>query len=290
MRVRTQAFHVPKQGNADEEYEDAYFPGTVEETLAEFRCAVADGASESAYSGQWAQLLVEGFSRRQLQLAQLRAQWEEAIKGQPLPWFLEKKVHRGAYAALIGLAIRERDGLDAAQQDDDEAKLSAADWLPPSETPGAVEPEPGRGWHSNVATVTPAEIAGSWRALAVGDSCLFQVRENELVTVGPRCKSDQFDNAPFLLGSKSKETLRRSADHVSIHSGTWAGDDRFYLATDALSQWLLLRHEAGLAPWEMLRELGADDTRPFEDLIAEMRCEHDLHNDDTTLLRLEVGE
>ena len=39
----------------------------------------------------------------------------------------------------------------------------------------------------------------------------------------------------------------------------------------------------------MLRDLGDDDTRPFDELVDEMRSEHDLHNDDTTLLRVEVA-
>ena len=141
------------------------------------------------------------------------------------------------------------------------------------------------GWHTEEAT---GKIAGTWRALAIGDSCLFQLRGDNLITVGPVCKSEQFDNSPFLLGSKSKDTIRRDGQNVSVHSGTWSRGDRFYLATDALSQWLLLRNEADMPAWEMLRELGAKDTRDFDDLICEMRAEHDLHNDDTTLLRVEV--
>ena len=98
-----------------------------------------------------------------------------------------------------------------------------------------------------------------------------------------------FDNSPCLLGSKSGEVIRRSTDDVSVHGGTWARGDVFYLATDALSQWLLHRHEAGLSPWQMLRELGAEETRPYDELVQEMRAEHDLHNDDTTLLRVGVS-
>ena len=42
-------------------------------------------------------------------------------------------------------------------------------------------------------------------------------------------------------------------------------------------------------PFEVnaLRDLGDEDTRPFDDLVDEMRSEHDLHNDDTTLMRVE---
>ena len=69
MRVRTQAFHVPKRGNAETEYEDAYFPEHApDHEVTEFRCAVADGASESAFASVWARLLVRSFGRRRLRL------------------------------------------------------------------------------------------------------------------------------------------------------------------------------------------------------------------------------
>ena len=238
MWVCTRVFHVPKRGNADAEYEDAFYPEcNLTRQLGEFRCAVADGASESAFSGLWARLLVRSFGRRRMHLQRLRKLWQRAVGTQPVPWYLERKLKSGAHAAFMGLRIRE----------------------------------------------------GRWRALAVGDSCLFQVRDDELITVGPLSRSDQFDNSPFLLGSKSAQSIGRNAPHVSVHAGTWSRNDRFYLATDAMAQWLLLRDEAGLPPWTMLRELGEQDTLPFDELVTEMRLEHDLHNDDTTLLRVEVS-
>ena len=284
MRISTQAFHVPKRGSDEDEYEDAFFPDGFADEVTAFRCAVADGASESAFANVWADLLVRGFGSRQMRLADLQDQWQQAVGSQRLPWFLEKKARRGAFAALIGLSIRANGAAGARSK----PSVTAADWLPQAPGAGSGGVPEGGDWLTEDG-VDPGKIAGTWRALAIGDSCLFQVRNDKLVTVGPVCKSAQFDNSPFLLGSKSKMVIRRGAPHVSVHSGTWSRRDRFYLATDALSQWLLLRHETGLPPWEMLRELGADDTRPFEELVQEMRAEHDLHNDDTTLLRVEVS-
>ncbi len=290
MKVSTQSFYVPKRGNAQEEYEDAFFPDGFSGTVSAFRCAVADGASESAFANIWAELLVRGFGHRRLNVAELRNHWKQEVKGRPLPWFLEKKVGRGAFAAFIGLSLRDpTGGREKARKA--EKVLTAADWMPSNEVGGkgsAGEPS-GNGWHTDEDLARKAKCAGTWRAIAVGDSCLFHVRDDELVTVGPVCKSDQFDNSPYLLGSNSSGAIRRGADHVSVHCGTWSKRDLFYLATDAMSQWLLYRVESGLAPWEMLRELGADDTLPFDELVAEMRSEHDLHNDDTTLLRVEVA-
>ena len=108
MQVDSKGFHAPKQGNAEEEYEDAFFPEScVTREMTEFRCAVADGASESAFAGLWAQLLVRSFGRRRLRLARLRQLWQRMVKGRPLPWYLEKKINNGAHAAFVGLVIRD---------------------------------------------------------------------------------------------------------------------------------------------------------------------------------------
>ena len=285
MRICTQAFHVPKLGNAADEYEDAFFPDSFTDRVNGFRCAVADGASESVFAKNWAQALVRSFGARQMHLQRLREQWQQDVGSQRLPWFLEKKSRRGAFAAFIGLSIRTNTTAKSRAKAARKPATSATDWMPAETTSGNGAARKESGWHTEK---TPGRVAGTWRALAVGDSCLFQLRDDNLITVGPVCKSDQFDNSPFLIGSKSKDTFRRDAQNVSVHSGTWSRGDRFYLATDALSQWLLLRHEASMSPWEMLRELGAKDTRDFDELIQEMRADHDLHNDDTTLLRVEV--
>ena len=47
--------------------------------------------------------------------------------------------------------------------------------------------------------------------------------------------------------------------------------------------------EAGRPPWASLRDLRADDdTTLYGRLIDELRSNQGLHNDDTTLLQVEV--
>jgi hypothetical protein len=272
MRVRTQAFHVPKRGNAETEYEDAYFPENAPDgEVSEFRCAVADGASESAFASVWARLLVRGFGRRRLRLSRLRQLWQRATGGRALPWYLETKILHGAHAAFVGLSIRE------GSPNGQEAKE------PPSEPPEWLE--------LPADDEAPAEAGDgrSWRAIAIGDSCLFHVRDGELLTVGPLGASDQFDNNPALLSSRLPQRIQRGADHINVLSGAWQPGDAFYLATDALAQWLLAIQEAGRPPWVKLGELcAANDEPTFVRLVEELRGLGDLHNDDTTLLRVEV--
>ncbi|MHC4218714.1 MAG: hypothetical protein ACYSU7_09700, partial [Planctomycetota bacterium] len=100
----------------------------------------------------------------------------------------------------------------------------------------------------------------------------------------------QFDNTPNLLSSRLPQTLRRGAEDVNVLSGQWQPGDTFYLATDALAQWLLAIQEAGRPPWTNLGDLCREnDHETFARLVSELRGLGDLHNDDTTLLRVEVA-
>ena len=165
MWVRTQGFHVPKRGNTESEYEDAFFPLQLcQYNLSKFHCAVADGASESVYSGEWARLLVRGYCRQRLSLESMQRCWLKLANSRPAPWYLEEKIRRGAHAALVGLSISAE---------------------PPSKE----------------------TLGGSWEAEAVGDSCFFHIRDDELLKVGPLCNSDEFNNHPHLIPSTASGSI-----------------------------------------------------------------------------------
>ncbi|MHC4447396.1 MAG: hypothetical protein ACYSXF_06405 [Planctomycetota bacterium] len=271
MRIRSQAFHVPKRGNEEAEYEDAVFPdGAGKCEVPDFRCAVADGASESAFAAEWAQLLVRGFGRRKLHLEQLTRVWQRLVDHRPRPWYVEAKIGKGAHAALLGLSIREA------------SKRCNAE--------GNGKPTAPPEWVREIIPLPPQPETGRWRALAVGDTCLFQVRKNNLLQTGPVSCSEDFDNSPFLVSTKTPEMLRRGP-HVKILSGTWESGDHFYLATDALAKWILSEHEAGRPPWKILDGLRAKSKKKksFAEFVEKMRSAKALHNDDTTLLRIKVS-
>ena len=82
LRVSTQAFHVHKRGGTESESEDAFFPDEFADELGTFRCAVADGASESAFANIWAQLLVRGFGTKNLRIAERQAAGEPHAYGE----------------------------------------------------------------------------------------------------------------------------------------------------------------------------------------------------------------
>jgi hypothetical protein len=250
MWVLAQAFHVPKHGASQAEYEDAFWPAQAcRRNVSRFRCAVADGATESVFAREWAWLLVRGFARRRLRIRRLQRAWGRVAgpsRTASGPWYVQAKVSKGAHAALVGLSIRE----------------------------GRASNPPG----------------GTWRVLAVGDCCAFHVRGGDLLTHGPVTRSSDFGNSPCLLSTTGPSAVRRHAPDVKVLSGTWQSRDAFYLASDAMAQWMLALLEDGGSPWKDLCELGTDRaSRSFERLVADLRGCRAMRNDDTTLLRVEVA-
>lgn len=118
MWIEFTTFWLPKAGNQIEEYEDAYSPiSAVEGDYPEFRCAIADGATETSFSGLWAKILVDAFVDSRLNhfnqevIQELSHNWDSHIAEQtrekPLSWYAEDKLRNGAFASLMGLHIKE---------------------------------------------------------------------------------------------------------------------------------------------------------------------------------------
>ena len=248
--VVTEAFWLPKAGNALEEYEDAFWPRkNIDRSTPIFCCAVADGATETSFSSLWAQTLVRAYCRHHLyggksflkRLASLQQEWKTAVSHKPLPWYAEEKLRQGAFSSLLGLTIQGGQG-----------------------------------------TVPP-----QWNALAIGDSCLFQIREDKVITQFPLTCSDQFTNRPALLSSNPASN-NLLVDHICPTSGQWQDGDAFYLMTDAIACWFLRAVEEGDAPWTIIRDLGTAEGLNLAEWIACLRKEGRLSNDDITVLRVDA--
>jgi hypothetical protein len=105
MRIESKVLWLPKFGNDVDDYEDAFCPAaTSQSELGKFRCAVADGATESSFAGLWAGLLTEGYVEEK-PLAELRSCFKTQIDSKDLSWFAEAKADLGAFAALVGLEL-----------------------------------------------------------------------------------------------------------------------------------------------------------------------------------------
>ena len=107
ITLAARTFVVPKAGHAADECEDA-----VACNNPAGRFAVADGASESIYAGEWARMLCAGFitdrsagARIDPWLGAARERWRALVHGQPAPWHVAEKLEDGAFATFLGLAV-----------------------------------------------------------------------------------------------------------------------------------------------------------------------------------------
>lgn len=253
MEPDVKVFWLPKHGNSVEEYEDASaYSGNL--------FAVADGATESSFADCWAQGLVKKFVNDppagntaasvplEQWLAPLQKEWHGAIPWDKLPWYAEEKARSGAFAAFLGLQILD----DGASR---------------------------RGF--SLFNFFRGKAGRKWRALAVGDSNLFQIRGDQLVRAFPLERADQFNSRPLLLSSNPARN-NPVWQRMQVTEGEIESGDVFLLATDSLAQWFLARHEAGKKPWQDLSELkSAED---FAKFIDARRTESALRNDDMTLV------
>lgn len=257
MRFCIQNLWLPKAGSSEQEYEDAssheHTFGLLEREQPRF--AVADGATESSFSREWAQMLIR--SNRRITITQANIQrrvealgqrWLARVTARSLPWYAERKVQEGAFATFLGLSLSSGDG--------------------------------DRG------------SDGTWTALAVGDSCLFQVRGDELIASFPLVRAEQFGYRPVLLSSipERNQAVWNDVERLT-RTGGWVPGDTFLLLTDALAQWFLGQVEQGAKPWQAVAEITEQSVfslYQFEEWIVGLRQSGAMRNDDVTMLRVNM--
>lgn len=260
MEPQIQAYWVPKLGNSIEEYEDAFAHSAHEGVFA-----IADGATESSYADRWARDLVDSFVTKPLEVNAAKAQfpewltplqqrWRFGIDWENLPWFAEEKAKAGAFATFLGLVIYDPDHLKRTTLLERAASMFR-------------KHEPPQVW--------------KWKAVAVGDSCLFQIRDDKLIACFPVSKAEDFNSRPVLLCSNPANNTGVWGE-VKFEQGECKADDLFILVTDAVAKWFLDQKEAGGKPWEIL--IGIRSQVEFQDMIARLRSEKAMRNDDATAL------
>jgi hypothetical protein len=215
------------------------------------RFAVADGATESSFVAAWAKLLVEGF------VAAKGRSWSN------LDWLGPSRQHW-------------------------------ANDIDPLPLPWYAEEKREEGAYATLLGIAfscgrKSSVGGSWRALAVGDSCLFRLRGGQLVKSFPLARSSDFGNQPALLGSRGRQFDTPSQD-VRRARGKWRTGDRFLLMTDALAEWMLRRHEQEQQPADDIDRLLAepDPQDAFAAWVEERRKDQGLRNDDVTLMVVDL--
>jgi hypothetical protein len=255
MRALTTSFWLARGGNDAAEYEDAFQPRKDgRHSARRLRFAMADGASESILSGRWADVLTK-------------------------TWCKGQRTHT---AEILADAMTHWDGVLAAYLEDRNSHDRPIQWF---EEPGLA-----KGSFATLLGVqftTRRTNSGGWTAASLGDTCLFQVRGDDLVTSFPVKASAEFGSSPKLVPSKADD-VDAVAAHVEERDGEWRSGDLFVLATDALSAWFLAEVEQGAKPWEQLLGFTARGQAAFAEWANGLRAQGRLRNDDVTVVRIEV--
>lgn len=248
MRIDCRTFQVQKRGARMEECEDAYAVShrDVGTHVTSFTCALADGASETSFSRLWAELLVRDFVRGQRR----SVPGAEALRRLRVDWH-----ERLATCPLPWYAEAKRD----------------------------------RGAYATLLglTLTEADEEGAarWKAAAVGDTCLFLVRRDDVCARYPVTAAEELERRPMLLSTNEGDEIT-----AVTGDGRWRTDDAFFLMTDALAGWFLRSCDAGERPWRVLQDVGTPDGQEFPGLIQGLRRQGLLRNDDVTLIHAVVAE
>ena len=246
MRLQLHSLHAPKEGNTDAEYEDA-FAGS------ELPGESSDGAPPTFVAA-----VADGASS-----SVFARQWARLL------------VDEFTSAALTDDEAAERIALLGFQWREQVAS---------EELPWYAQEKLTQGAHAALLVVCWNLSARTWSARAIGDACLFVLRDNTLHYAFPIAHSRAFDNRPTLL---STETASQSADPLPpFHTadGAIEDGDRFLLMTDALAAWFLAETEAGRSPWATLPV----EQLPFEAWLQECRNNGTMRNDDVTLIAVSL--
>lgn len=253
IKLKTKSFITHKKSETLDDCQDAW--GAIcslnQEQNIE-RYAVADGATQSFYPKQWAELLVTNFC--------------EKIKATLAPENLEKWVcpSQKEWHERVEKRVKEQNKYYLTNRFNRE--------------------------ESAVSTFIGLEIDKSneeWKALIIGDSCLFHRSDTGFKSYLIENSID-FTNRPDALASFPKDNPIGSPPEFIADKAK--SGDTFILATDALAKWIVQHKEAGKLA-EVLTQLnGLETDEQFYQFVNEARqdVEITLNNDDITLMLISV--
>jgi hypothetical protein len=266
MNIEYSHFWLPKAGNLSNAYEDAFFPynfpfDTIYPNQKYQRYTIADGASTAYLSGLWATILVDGFGS-----------YIDEITDKNFLHLVQTLILEENWTPQLADYIKKRevDGKPLSWYDEIALQNGAASTLLEISFP-----------------LENNKISDNYSALAIGDSCLFQVRNDELITKFPLNSSVDFDNSPALISSDSKRNENLTEKIAYRENQSIINDDQFFLMTDAIASWFFQEHEKGDKPWEIISEQTTTKSG-FTGWIEQLRENKLMRNDDVTLMILTI--
>ncbi len=249
MIIKWFAATTQKSCNLPAENEDAFGPVLENGSMTpcqNFRCILSDGATRSSFSGPFARSLVTGLLNTKVTINDLNP----SISDARIAW--EEQINQ------IDLPWHAQEKIK------DGAYATVL-------------------LFQLVSDHLSGNTGKKWSAIAIGDTCLFHFRREQLLEKLPLHHSNEFNNHPPLVSSHK---LRKYYFPDWEYSGEWFPGDDFILATDALAKWIYYRLESGNSPLAILKDKLSRKSREnnFSVWIELMRKKREIRDDDCTLI------
>jgi hypothetical protein len=269
--LNTCAFLMPKEGDTLDKCEDVVsIHGT------QRRIAISDGATTASYSAEWA-----------------RALCRHAVESPP-PVFPDKEV-----------PPPEDEQWEDAEQLKGWLEPVLEYWKPEVPWERLIRPSMfNKAKEGAGATLAGIEVLGDvgeagvrFRAWALGDSCVIQLRGNRVLSARPVTCSAKFSHVPTLLMTQ-QGYQEKYVRFWQSWEATLAPGDTILLGTDALCEYVLKSFEGGgeaeLLGWldSLSFGSGPETWRSFEEFIQVKRKQGEIKNDDVglVLIRLRTND
>lgn len=210
------------------------------------KIAISDGVSQSIFSAKWAQMLVKAYTDSD----------SEDISTQ--------------------LPSLQKQWLDFAQSELEKLeKEGGSTWMLENcltEKQGAA------------ATFCGIKIAddGSWNGYALGDSCLFEVTEDDSILNFYPSVTKDFGNSPDYFDS-----FTEGKGELCEISGKLSVGRKLLLVTDPFGELLYNKKKENLESSYVSQLLSLNSYEDFLALVDELRAKENMHNDDSTLVIVE---
>lgn len=214
--------------------------------------AMADGVASAIFSRLWARILVT---------AAVDGLPDPADRETFTPWLAERRQQWSRQIDVSRLTWFQKPKLREGAF----STLLYVRLIPPGETD-----EASRAWRLS--------------ALAVGDTCLFLVRDGAVVRKFPIQTAAELECNPMAIGSID---LGHDAQ-IKFHrmEESCRPGDVVVLCTDAIAEWALRLEESDRAPaWQGYWDMPQPD---WEAEIKRLRAERELRYDDATLALLRI--
>lgn len=245
IKLAVKSFITHKKAESRQDCQDAFFQN---EGLA--RYAVADGVTRSFCPKDWAKLLVEHFCEDSVPYPTTHS-WQSWLNPIQEKWY--KQVAR---------RVRERPLYFLVNP--------------------FVSKEPAA---STFIGLEFDKTDASWKAMIVGDSCIFHIGSCRFRSYLIN-ESTDFTNFPAFLASYEKD----NHSEPSFVEGCVNHGDTLILATDALAHWILRHKEVGRRDEALNELMNIEDENQFHEFVDRARSDEAicLANDDVTLMILSV--